>query len=195
MPAAATQGCKARYCVAEPKQRSSIVLHDSQREVLLEHAQPFLEAAQSRFPLETMTYVQLVRAFFSLCPAENAAAQKLFDHISSLDEYTDVVNPDFYHYEQVDNDASEMDKDLLYLTQDLPVFLCKDKFQRSTSKTKEHKSDLFIYTFVRVDRAAVTRWHSFDINTCLEQLVDSPLAPRSSRSGSPSAASRGRSAS
>jgi nuclear pore complex protein Nup188 len=110
-----------------------VVLSDTQKVVIRKLAAPFWQATESRFPYETREFVILSRALFAFCPLGDPAAGPMFEHMSLFEDFTEVIHPEFEFYEQADTETWAADKDILVLTNDLPVFLTKDALGRTTS--------------------------------------------------------------
>jgi nuclear pore complex protein Nup188 len=87
--------------------------------------QPFLSNAQSRFPYETLPFVRLIRSLFLLGLPGHKTSLPVFDYITTLNEFTELLPLSFEDYEQVDEDYPHSDSYFVILKNDLPILITR----------------------------------------------------------------------
>jgi nuclear pore complex protein Nup188 len=102
---------------------SSRIMGDTRPLQLIEtYLSPILGQAMSRFPIEGLPFMKLMRALFMLGPRKSVCSEELLSILCRSTEFTDVLKEDFRNYDQVDEDLTA-DQFQIYLTADLPIFL------------------------------------------------------------------------
>jgi nuclear pore complex protein Nup188 len=102
---------------------SSRILGDIRPLKLIEtYLAPILGQAMSRFPIESLPLMKLMRALFTLGPRKSVCSVELLNILGKSTEFTDVLKEEFKDYDQADDDLTT-DQFQIFLTDDLPLFL------------------------------------------------------------------------
>jgi nuclear pore complex protein Nup188 len=108
-------------------------------QIMTHFIQPFLMNAQSRFPYETLPFVRLIRCLFSLGFPGHKTSLKVFELITTLNEFTELLPLDFEEYEQVDEDYPHSDSYFVVLKNDLPILITRSP-RNNGNGIKAHNS-------------------------------------------------------
>lgn len=138
-----------RSYVESPETR--IFAGTSSKEIIDKYLQPFLTSARSRFPIETSAYVHLIRPLFMLGEPDSFPTLQLLEHISSMEEFTEVLSINWQQYEQVDEDYPDADRFVVELKEDLPIFVLRTSGRRLSSSTSNRQSGSEIVPFFEPD--------------------------------------------
>src|ERR1700744_4222764 len=79
-------------------------------------------SSMSRFPIECLPLMKLMRALFTLGPQQSECSVELLNILGRSAEFTEVLNEEFRDYDQADEELTPGHYQI-FLTGDLPLFL------------------------------------------------------------------------